>query len=76
MLRGAAAALRRTRYVMVEANFNPVYEGSCLVDTLCHLLYVQGFRLTGTVGYLLGEDIDELLSADFLFERVTPPVSA
>ena len=70
VLRGGANALRRTRYVMVEANFSPVYEGSCLVDTLCHLLYEQGFRLRGTVGYLLGDNIDELLSADFLFERI------
>lgn len=72
VLRGATDTLARTRFVMVEANFNAVYAGSCLVDTLCHLLYVRGFRLRGTVGYLLGEDIDELLSADFLFERVAP----
>lgn len=69
VLRGAPVALRRTRYLMIEVNFNQVYKGSCLVDEICYLLYGHGFRLQKTVGYLIGERLDELLSSDFFFVR-------
>jgi FkbM family methyltransferase len=75
VIRGACQTLARTRCVMVEANFNAVYEGACLIDTLCHLLNSHGFRLVGTIGYLLGQDIDELVSADLAFERVAPSLA-
>ena len=72
VLQGAVRTLPRVRFIMVEAQFNPVYEGSCRVDELCYLLYGAGFRLVRTIGYLAGHEVNQLVSSDFFFAREDP----
>jgi FkbM family methyltransferase len=69
VLRGAQATLAQTRSVMIEVLFCPIYAGGCLVDEICHLMRSRGFHLSTTIGYMLAEDEDELLSTDFFFSR-------
>ena len=69
VLRGAPQALARTRYVLTELHFKPVYKGCCLVDEGFHILRQAGFKLLRTLGYLPGVKINELISADFFFVK-------
>jgi len=71
VLRGGQTTLLKTRHIMVEVSFCRAYAGGCLVDEVCHLISSQGFHLTTTIGYMLAEDEDELLSTDFFFSRST-----
>ena len=69
VLRGAQSTLAQTRHVMIEVSFCQAYAGACLVDEVCHLIRGHGFHLATTIGYILAEDEDELISADFFFSR-------
>ena len=70
VLRGALQTLDRVRYVLIEVHLNPVYEGSCLVDQLCYILYGKGFRLQRSLGCLMAERIHRPISTDFLFKKI------
>jgi hypothetical protein len=69
VLKGATQALRRTRFLLIEVTFTPVYQGACLVDQLCHNHYGAAFRLARTVVYPPGTDVDQLVSSDFFFRN-------
>jgi len=69
VFKGAAETLKRTRYVLAEAHFVPVYEGACLVDELCHILVEAGFHLVQSIGYLPAARTLDLISTDVFFGR-------
>jgi FkbM family methyltransferase len=69
VIRGATATLARTQHIMIEVSFCRAYAGGCLADEVCHLLRSHGFKLATTIGYMLAEDEDEVLSTDFFFTR-------
>ena len=70
VLRGAQETLAKTRHIMIEVSFCRAYAEGCLVDEVCQLIRGQGFKLVTTVGYMMAEDEDELLSTDFFFSRL------
>jgi FkbM family methyltransferase len=70
VLMGADLALKRTRFILVEANFVSVYQDTCLIDELCYLLYSAGFRLVNAIGFLPALDTLDLLSTDLFFKRI------
>jgi FkbM family methyltransferase len=69
VLLGAKQTLTRTQSILIEVSFCRAYQGQCLVDEVCHCLRSHGFSLCITIGYLPGEDVDELVSSDFFFSR-------
>jgi FkbM family methyltransferase len=69
VLRGAPVTLAKTRHVLIEVSFCRAYADGCLVDEVCQLIGGQGFKLITTIGYMMSEDEDELLSTDFFFSR-------
>lgn len=69
VLSGAEQTLVRTRFVLVEANFAPVYEEICMADELCYVLYSAGFRLVNAIGFLPAADTLDLLATDLFFQR-------
>jgi FkbM family methyltransferase len=70
VLDGAREVLKRTRHAMIEVTFNSVYLGGCLVDEICHRMHESGFKLIRSIGYLPGEHVDDLVSADFFFRNM------
>lgn len=69
VLRGAVQTLSRTQHILIEVSFCRAYTGQCLVDEVCHCLRTHDFSLVTSIGYLPGEDVDELVSSDFFFSR-------
>ena len=69
VLQGGMETLKRSRYVLAETHFLPVYEGACCVDELCHLLFQAGFRLVRSIGYQPATHTLDLVSTDLLFKR-------
>lgn len=69
VLRGAERTLQRTENILIEVNFNSVYEKSCLVDEVCWILRNRGFYLQRSIGFLPAQRSQRLLSSDFVFSR-------
>jgi FkbM family methyltransferase len=68
VLRGARELLARTRWLLTEVSFTPLYQGGILVDELCSYLRAANFELTGTHGWSEGRS-GAPVQADFLFRR-------
>ncbi len=68
-LKGAEAALKNTKVVLVEVLFKEIYKGCHDFADILNLMIGQGFKLHNLSGLHYGE-ADELLWADAIFVKV------
>ena len=70
VLKGAAATLQRTRWVLGEVSFRVFYEGQVLFSELAGFLATQGFEVCA-FGHSMRSGVP-LAQVDALFRRTGP----
>lgn len=69
VLAGGEEFLTRTRWVVAETSFRPMYQGEELFIKLVERMRERGFQFLRPVGWLAEPRTGEILQADALFER-------
>ena len=69
VLAGGQDTLRRVKLVMLEASFEPFYEGQALFDDIYAMLRAAGFSLLDSFNMMHAPDNGQALQADFIFIR-------
>ncbi|WP_293374291.1 FkbM family methyltransferase [Nevskia sp.] len=70
VLGGAAGALKRIDYVLLEASLKPMYEGEALFPEIMELMTASGFAFLRPLAWLKDPKTGEVLQMDVLFGRV------
>lgn len=69
VLAGGRATLSRTKLVMLEASFEPFYEGQVLFDEIYTMLCAAGFSFRESFNMMSAPDNGRALQGDFIFIR-------
>lgn len=69
VLAGAAEALTRVDYVLLEASLRPLYEGEMLFPEMLAFMAARGFRFLRPVAWMTDPHNGEILQMDVLFGR-------
>lgn len=69
VLAGGALTLRRAKLVLLEASFEPFYEGQALFDDIYATLRASGFSLLDSFNMMHAPDTGRALQGDFIFIR-------
>ncbi len=70
-LRGGTETLKRVDYVVLEASFEPMYEGELHFMDLVRMMEEQGFRFKRPLDWLAAPGTGEILQMDALFVRAS-----